>query len=94
MRLTKKMGSSDTSNPFVVLADETNPWIQQEALRKLAAYEDAEEHGRLVVLCRECAVPHNKWTGCPKLNGLVTPPDFYCGFGCKDKTEAMVEEGL
>lgn len=29
-----------------------------------------------VVRCRDCAVPHNKYTGCPKLNGLVTPPDF------------------
>lgn len=34
-----------------------------------------------VVRCRECAVPHNRWTGCPNLGGLVTPPDFYCAFG-------------
>ena len=34
-----------------------------------------------VVRCKDCAVPHNRWTGCPKLNGLVTPPDFYCGCG-------------
>ena len=34
-----------------------------------------------VIRCRDCAVPHNKYTGCPKLNGLVTPPDFYCPFG-------------
>ena len=34
-----------------------------------------------VVRCKDCAVPHNKYTGCPKLNGLVTPPDFYCQFG-------------
>ena len=34
-----------------------------------------------IVRCRDCAVPHNKYTGCPKLNGLVTPPDFYCPFG-------------
>ena len=34
-----------------------------------------------VVRCKYCAVPHNKYTGCPKLNGLVTPPDFYCPFG-------------
>ena len=34
-----------------------------------------------VVRCRDCAVPHNKYTGCPKLNGLVTTPDFYCPFG-------------
>lgn len=33
------------------------------------------------VRCRECNVPHNKWTGCPKLNGLVTTPDFFCAFG-------------
>ena len=34
-----------------------------------------------VVRCRDCATPHNKYTGCPKLNGLVTTPDFYCTFG-------------
>ena len=34
-----------------------------------------------VVRCRDCAVPHNKYTGCPELNGRVTPPDFYCPFG-------------
>ena len=34
-----------------------------------------------VVRCRDCAVPHNKYTGCPMLNGLVTPSDFYCLFG-------------
>lgn len=52
MRLTKKMGSSDTDKPYVVLADDTKPWIEayQEAMQKLTAYEDAEEHGRLIVL--------------------------------------------
>lgn len=34
-----------------------------------------------VVRCKDCIVPHNKYTGCPELNGLVTPPDFYCSFG-------------
>ena len=34
-----------------------------------------------VVRCKDCIVPHNRWTGCPKLNGLVTPPDFYCSYG-------------
>ena len=34
-----------------------------------------------VVRCRDCKVPHNRYTGCPNLNGLVTPPDFYCPFG-------------
>ena len=36
-----------------------------------------------VVRCKDCAVPHNKWTGCPNLNGLVPPPDFYCAFGVR-----------
>ena len=34
-----------------------------------------------VVRCKDCAVPHNKYTGCPKLNGLIPPPDFYCAAG-------------
>ena len=34
-----------------------------------------------VVRCKACAVPHNKWTRCPKLNGLVPPSDFYCAYG-------------
>ena len=38
-----------------------------------------------VVRCKDCAVPHNGWTGCPKFNGLVTPPDFYCGYGERKK---------
>lgn len=38
-----------------------------------------------VVQCKDCAVPHNQWTGCSKLNGLVTPPNFYCGYGGKEK---------
>ena len=41
-----------------------------------------------VVRCKDCAVPHNQWTGCPKLNGLVTPPDFYCSYGERRKEDA------
>lgn len=40
----------------------------------------AELKNKEIIRCRDCDVPHNKWTGCPKLNGLVTPPDFYCAF--------------
>lgn len=40
-----------------------------------------------VVKCKDCAVPHNRWTGCPKLNGLVTSPDFYCSYGERKKKE-------
>ena len=34
-----------------------------------------------IVRCKDCDVPHNKWTGCPNLNGLIPPPDFYCARG-------------
>lgn len=34
-----------------------------------------------IVRCKDCTVPHNKMTGCPKLGGLVTNPEFSCGFG-------------
>ena len=40
-----------------------------------------------VIRCKDCAVPHNKYTGCPELNGLVTPPDFFCPFGEQKKGE-------
>ncbi len=43
-----------------------------------------------VVYCKDCTVPHNKWTGCPKLCGLVTEPDFFCAFGePKGETDAL-----
>ena len=34
-----------------------------------------------VVRCADCDVPHNRWTGCPNLNGMIPPPDFYCARG-------------
>lgn len=34
-----------------------------------------------VVRCKDCDVPHNKWTGCPHLNGLIPPPNHYCAYG-------------
>ena len=42
-----------------------------------------------VVRCKDCDVPHNRWTGCPYLNGLIPPPDFYCAYGKRkiDKEE-------
>ena len=42
-----------------------------------------------VVRCKDCAVPHNQWTGCPKLNGLVTSPEFYCSCGERRKEDAV-----
>ena len=40
-----------------------------------------------VVRCKDCVVPHNQWTGCPKLNGLVTSHDFYCSYGERRKED-------
>ena len=36
-----------------------------------------------VVRCKDCDIPHNKWLGCPNLNGMIPPPDFYCARGKK-----------
>ena len=47
-----------------------------KSLVKTAETADVVE----VVRCKDCVVPHNQWTGCPKLNGLVTSPDFYCSY--------------
>ena len=43
-----------------------------------------------VVRCKDCAIPHNRWTGCPKLNGLVTAPNFYCGYGERRKENGEI----
>ena len=34
-----------------------------------------------VVRCKDCDIIHNKWMGCPHLNGLIPPPMFYCAYG-------------
>ena len=34
-----------------------------------------------VVRCEDCAVPHNHWTGCPRMNGTIMRPDDYCSYG-------------
>lgn len=36
-----------------------------------------------VVRCKDCDIPHNRWTGCPKMGGLIPPPDHFCGYGVR-----------
>ena len=45
-----------------------------------------------VVRCKDCAVLHNKWTGCPKMNGTIMPPDGFCSFGERRADHAAQEE--
>ena len=40
-----------------------------------------------VIRCKDCTVPHNRWLGCPNLNGLIPPPDFYCAKGKGDNSD-------
>ena len=56
------------------------PAIVKSSIESAPAVDAVE-----VVRCRECEIPHNKYTGCPKLNGLVTPTDFYCPYGERRK---------
>ena len=63
---------------------ESEPWYDNADRDEIALplTDDAPTVDAVeVVRCKDCAVPHNKYTGCPKLNGLATPPDFYCPFG-------------
>ncbi len=41
-----------------------------------------------VVRCKDCDVLHNKWTGCPNLNGMVPHPEFFCANGKRKQTNA------
>jgi len=36
-----------------------------------------------IVRCKDCAIPHNEMTGCPKLNGLIPGPEHFCGYGVR-----------
>lgn len=45
-------------------------------LENVAAVDAVE-----VTRCKDCAVPHNKWTGCPYMNGLIPPADHFCSYG-------------
>jgi hypothetical protein len=51
------------------------------SMMKAAPAVDAVE----VVRCKDCDVPHNRWTGCPNLNGMIPPPEFYCAGGVRKK---------
>lgn len=58
------------------------PAIVKSSIESAPAVDAVE-----VVRCRECEIPHNKYAGCPKLNGLVTPPDFYCPYGERNEDD-------
>ena len=49
------------------------------------AYRDAQRFPAAdvveVVRCKDCAIPHNRFTGCPTLNGLIPPENHFCSFG-------------
>jgi hypothetical protein len=59
--------------------------IENYRLGECKDFKDVNEYVK-IVRCVECTVPHNKWTGCPNLNGLVPPPGHYCGFGTRDES--------
>ena len=41
-----------------------------------------------VVRCKDCAIPHNKFLGCPYLNGLIPPENHFCGYGKRKEASA------
>lgn len=69
-----------------VTIDELN-YAVGEAVNKLAAYEDAEEQGRLVevVRCRECYFRGLDGAALPVCTGAMTychtPDDWFCAAG-------------
>lgn len=86
----------------VALYRDTEKRIAQSHEARMAVVDDefldlindahVEEDVVEVVRCKDCAVPHNRWTGCPKLDGLNTPPDFYCALGKrKQKTDDVTD---
>ena len=77
--MVKKMEDKLISSQWLIndlLNKSFYPAIVKSSIESAPAVDAVE-----VVRCQECEIPHNKYTGCPKLNGLVTPSDFYCPYG-------------
>ena len=55
-------------------------------------YTDACEYYEFAHNCRTCEIPHNRWTGCPKIDGKIPYPNFSCnGWECSDKYKTYLE---
>lgn len=50
--------------------------VFREAIENAPAADVVE-----VIRCKDSDVPHNKCLGCPNLNGMIPPPEFYCAKG-------------
>ena len=88
MRLIDADAAKQTANDYVMFRCQLGGLVDVvEFLNDMPAVDAVP-----VVRCKDCAVPHNKYTGCPKLNGLVTPHDFYCPFG--ERKEEVRAHGL
>ena len=40
-----------------------------------------------VVRCKDCAIPHNRWTGCPQMHGTIMEPYDYCSYGKRKEVQ-------
>lgn len=57
-------------------------------------YEDTKacEHYVFAKNCLTCSVPHNKWTGCPKIDGKIPYPTYVCdNWECDDEHKYYLE---
>lgn len=50
---------------------------------RMVKYTNERPYDLNIPICADCEVPHNEHIGCARLNGLVTPDYFFCGFGRK-----------
>lgn len=85
-RDTEKMIAESHQDRMAVVDDEFLDLINDAYVE-----EDVVE----VVRCKDCDVPRNRWTGCPNLNGMIPPPEFYCAKGKqKQKTDDVPDIGV
>ena len=85
-------GESEERDRLVLSMIDANTKYQERQLKILRnIHKKVTEDTVPVVRCKDCAVPHNKWTGCPKLSGLVPPPDFYCAYGERKDNERKAD---
>ena len=68
--------------PLVKTLDLCHPKQKKGVLMAISKLKEAPTADVVeVVRCKDCAIPHNKWLGCPKMNGLIPPPNHFCSYG-------------
>lgn len=83
VHLRNKNATPPIYTTIVLTFEEIENLLKQQENNNTAAADVIE-----VVRCKDCEIPHNKFLGCPYLNGLVPPENHFCSYGKRKEAQA------